>query len=581
MAIFTEFLCLTGFAIHHFPLLLPILTIWNWETNHISDRGGIFHMDKTENQSREIPVYHTREQATVHVAKGARRHTWALEKSVMALLALVTMGYAAMFGMQWYDTDADWMIATGRYIIQNGIPYENPFTIVGGMKIVVQQWAYCATVTWVYDTFGNVGPAIMVSLMEVVFVLLAHRLVKMLSGDGIVAWVAAFLMAASFPYHNIRPELVTAILLLAQCILQERHRQTGQTRWLYGIPVLVVLEMNLHAAMWPIHAAVMLPYVTGLPRFLLKKARRTHAMGHGQGGRAGYIIPCLLSAGALFLNPYGTDGMAYVFRSCLSGIGEYGIAELEGLQFSISYRLPYTLAWLCVLVAVTWLLAIGNIGKSRPLGSATLYMSIGFLVFALPHVRNTMFLMFPIAYLMGEARGMSYGGRDGRTMTATLCAAAIIIIFPIKYTMVSHTVTIDDKDERWAPVTEWLARNAGDDPVVYTPFSYGAVLERAGYKIFTDARPELYNSAFNAGNDLFLEFEKRDNKDGEWNGEVWWIKGFIEKYGFDYLVIGTGDNVNFHAFMAYAEASGEWEALAETTDGKAILYGRALASNSH
>ena len=75
-------------------------------------------------------------------------------------LPLKCLGMLVIFslGMQsFYSNDLWFLLATGREIIDNGIPYENPFALHDGMRIVVQQWLLASELYVVSDALACRG----------------------------------------------------------------------------------------------------------------------------------------------------------------------------------------------------------------------------------------------------------------------------------------------------------------------------------------------------------------------------------------------------------------------------------------
>lgn len=59
----------------------------------------------------------------------------------------------------------------------------------------------------------------------------------------------------------LRPYYITCILLALEIIIMERARTGNKTKQLLlAFPVLSVLSINFHAAMWPMLIVMILPY---------------------------------------------------------------------------------------------------------------------------------------------------------------------------------------------------------------------------------------------------------------------------------------------------------------------------------
>ena len=78
----------------------------------------------------------------------------------MAVIALIP----AIRSAGTLDTDGWFLLASGRVVVESGIPSTNPFTAIAGQGIVLQQWLHD---TWLYlywKAAGYAGVAVSVAV---------------------------------------------------------------------------------------------------------------------------------------------------------------------------------------------------------------------------------------------------------------------------------------------------------------------------------------------------------------------------------------------------------------------------------
>ena len=92
-----------------------------------------------------------------------------------------------------------------------------------------------------------------------------------------------------------------------------------------------------------------------------------------------------------------------------------------------------------------------------------------------------------------------------------------------------------------------------DEVTLYTDFNSGTYFLVDGYRIYYDARPELYASNI-AGDEAFL-----DEAYASWTGEIDY-DDFIESYGFNWFAVTTDRPMD--------------EYLAGNTDYELVFYNR-------
>ena len=81
-----------------------------------------------------------------------------------------------VLSIQVMDNDGWFILSNGRYILEHGIPYENPFTWVEGLDVVLQQWAYSVVVYSIYQWFKVPGIFLFCCLLHITCMMLFCKL---------------------------------------------------------------------------------------------------------------------------------------------------------------------------------------------------------------------------------------------------------------------------------------------------------------------------------------------------------------------------------------------------------------------
>ena len=70
------------------------------------------------------------------------------------------------------DNDTYWIIKTGEYITNNGVPHKDFLTFHTDMDLVAQQWLSDVIYYKLYDWFGVAGPIMLAAIMFLVIIAL-------------------------------------------------------------------------------------------------------------------------------------------------------------------------------------------------------------------------------------------------------------------------------------------------------------------------------------------------------------------------------------------------------------------------
>lgn len=435
------------------------------------------------------------------------------------------------------NNDMWWMISTGRYIVENGeIPTINPFTIHDGYEIIVQQWLTAVFNYEVYIHFGNIGFIVTAIMMSLFSLFLCHRYVSLFTSDVnikiLLISVAAFVFST---FAATRPTIFTIpVVLLELTNLEKWNGDKKKIRYLLPLIFLSVFEINIHAALWPLLLILTLPYI--VPGYALNFKYFVAELLN----RKWLIIVDIFMFLCGFLNPNGINAMLYLVKSykktalmnsilelqkpTILGVG--GILLIVQIVFLVLYLREYgtnsdcskvllaagTIFMSCTAVRNAWMAGIGCL----PLFASMLPKMIRFRK---EHIYELWKTIIINVVLLG----------------------CISVILP------EIAGQIENKKIPAKNAAEYLASVAEPDRErVYTSFDNGGMFEWYGFKVYTDARPELFTE----------EINKKENIDSEiYNVEYGVVnyRDFIDKYDFTYIVVNDDT-----PFVYYLENDTKW-----------------------
>ena len=133
------------------------------------------------------------------------------------------------------------------------------------MKIVLQQWLSTVIFYLAYSRLGIIGLSIVLYICFACICVLSYKTILLITGNELVSAVLAAVIDILLfnPFIVTRPQVFTYVILLFEIYLLEKHAQTKKYKYLIGIPLLSLAQINLHASMWPMMFVFMLPYIAG------------------------------------------------------------------------------------------------------------------------------------------------------------------------------------------------------------------------------------------------------------------------------------------------------------------------------
>lgn len=326
-----------------------------------------------------------------------------------------------------FDNDGWFLLNSGRYVEQFGIPHVEPFTIHQNFHFVMHQWLFDLGLWKLYKLGGLKAMMaynwIMAALFFFVYVRLVKLKIRQISGS-VRFFLLLWLLLLSAGYLFQRPQTMSGLIFLLEIYLLERSvNQPRVPRVLIPLFFLLsVLLVNLHGAMWPMFTVFLLPYTFEAlvgPHLPFSKWELTWK------AKDFLLLFAAIVAGG-FCSPYGTESMTYAFNS-------YGYKDINQLvsemhPLSMDPGFPYLVIILVLLFFCTAIYA----RHSLPLRQQLLALGTGFM--ALQANRSSLLFLlaglFPMAEILANHKfrktaGSAYAWSRARRMVALMVLAAI------------------------------------------------------------------------------------------------------------------------------------------------------------
>ena len=452
-------------------------------------------------------------------ATGAKQNRWIL-------LLVFLPCFVLMLHM---NNDLWFLLNSGRYVLQHGIPTIEPFTLHQNFSFVMQQWLTAGIFWVVYSKLGAVGILALVFLLYCAVVAVICALCWHISGGNVFAtFLGSILSSAMLKLVMVsRPMSFTLLILICELYLVERFISSSKPRFLLPLPVLSALLVNLHAAMWPLQFVLLLPYIIDAFRFKFW-------ILEGQGYAKRYFVPAIaLMCAAGFLNPYGWSGMTYVFRS-------YGFAEIS----FVSEMQPPNIGdstGMVIFGALFLVLAFYLFKKERETKLRYALLTLGTAVLTLSSMRSVAFFaicgFFPLSYLMRNVTLPENKITSGKGLLR-LRIILITLVVLVTGAMIAKRVILFAEESPLPEVANavnyLVEKEPQENMKLYVGYNDGGYAEFMGLKPYLDPRAEVFVKKNNHVSDVMKEYYLLQN------GELYY-KTVLEKYQFTHLLVSKGD----------------------------------------
>jgi hypothetical protein len=430
------------------------------------------------------------------------------------------------------NNDIWFILNDGRYVFQNGIPHIEPFTIHQGFEFVMQQWL-SACIFWViYSSFGEIGLRIVVLLCYALIIFSLYRLnMKVSRGYFFVSFSLTLLASIMVSFFTTeRPYIFSTLILVVELSLLESFLATMKNKYLYPLPILSVLLINLHASMWPMLFVVILPY--WVDAFHFKIGPISH-----QGYRKGVLFSMTgLMIVAGFLNPYGIDAMTYLFKS-------YGYPEISNYVGEMTPPNINTFFGFMIYVYIFIVVSVYVVHRKGTTKLRYILLTLGTIYMTLSSVRNLPFFaisgVFPLAYYLKdfEIPSIKPVKLTKKTLLLRKVLIGLIITLAVfcmydsgRINATSTSEYTQLKDAIYFILNEKQTRQVK----LYTGYNDGGMAEFMGIPSYIDPRAEVFVEKNNKKADVMKEYF--DLQSG-----ALYYKQFLEKYQFTHIITTKND----------------------------------------
>ena len=449
-------------------------------------------------------------------------------KPVMILYFLIPMVLAVYTNM-FMNNDFYFLSSIGKYIINNGIPYYEPFSIHSGFHYVAQQWLSSIIIYFVHDVFGVVGITIFVILLFMLIIYIFYKICMLISNNRlglsvIITTITMSILATLF--IRCRPQLFDYIIFLIEFYILEKYIRNDNDKIIYILPILSILLINLHASSWFMLFIFILPYIVNSFKinFLCFDSDNYRLKP--------LIITMIIMFACGFINPYGLDAITYIFKS-------YNVESINAIVNEMHMPTLKTsngiLIYICIFLTLV-VYMLGNKNKNINIKSFLLY--IGTVILSICNVKGFNFFLiggvFSLAEYMKE-RFPIY--KDKYIYSNKFIIKYLFILLLFLAIFIFYINFNKDNIEKTAitKIVNYMNNSKVDkNSKIYCNYDDGSYLIYNGYKVYIDPRAEVYLKSNNKKEDIMNEYYMLQK--GKLN-----FKKFLEKYDFDYLVVSNRD----------------------------------------
>lgn len=508
------------------------------------------------------------------------------------MLFFLSMFIGLLFISRSLDNDIWFLLSHGRYVVQYGWPTTDPLSMHEGLDFVMQQWL-SAVIFWEsYVIGGKAGPIAVVYIISTAIIYAYYRLLRSIAQgnrDVAIAGTALVMIFICALFMVTRPQIFSLLIFILTVYLLEKSTKSISWQRYLAFFLLSFLLINLHAAMWPLMAILVLPY---LSEKMVRLDRKNWFLHQVKTSWRAYAMLLFIILAAGFLNPYGLKAMTYTSHSYGVDLINTMVTEMHPMTFDNSMsKIAFALMGLLMLL----------FGKERfPL--RFVLISLGMIILALSATRSFSLFMvlglIPTVYYFRHWQGIPEKNTNDIQINKRFCVTMMILIlttysygfyhsqetilyaleqtpllikitiFPItvltaiieiQYSKIKQVCSVPVRllilctvlltimtlasllgfTKPEAPIAKQavdyiLDNESKSDITIWTGYTLGDYAEFRGLRPYIDPRAEVYLKVNNHQKDILQEYFDLESSTMSY-------QEFLSRYDFDYLLTKKGD----------------------------------------
>lgn len=430
------------------------------------------------------------------------------------------------------ENDIWFLLNHGKYVIEHGFPTIEPFSMHQGFSFVMQQWLSAVIFYLSYTVLGKYGLLLIVNIVNLLILWFTYKLCILLTDNRkrlsiVLTCITNVLLTSAFLVP--RPQIFTYLLLIITLYIMEKFIRCKDTKLIYLLPLISLLQINLHASMWFMIFLFMLPYVVSLFINKLKNKNDNRIFK--------LLIIMVLMFLVGFINPYTTKNMFYVFTSYRSIYVNTSVKEMLP-PIELLYINPfYTfLHYLTVLGIISVYIA----NKKAKLNLTHILLLLGVLILATTSIRNFPLLVIGTVPFLGyNLKCLFPKKKETKCSIKDFFDKQYVLLIILLATFLIGILVVKKFPftNKLKPGIDYLEKNYDAKKIVlYTNYNNGSYAEYRGLKPYIDPRAEIFLKSNNHKEDIMREYYFLQN------GLLDYDK-FINKYNFTHMIVTKTDSL--------------------------------------
>jgi len=474
-------------------------------------------------------------------------YKWGLFISCLLIINLIIY-IITSFGI---DSDTWFILHNGEYILNNGFPHTNPFTIHENLPFIITNWLTSILEYILYKYLNIFGLLLWMISGSILLLFSLYKFIDTFHQNKnpvttFIGCIISFFVLNNFVSN--RPTLITISIILWEIIFLIFYEKTLQKKYLLYIIILCFILIQLHASIFLVCLLPILAFLAGnILEYLHSKNK---SLKFSLCSYLPLILAILLVA---CINPYGFSSISFLYTSYVECFSQNInlINELQTPNFISIYAIH------CILHGMIGIFYI--IHNKEIIDKKKFFLWFGGLLLCIMAIRNYwMFYIFTLPFIIDFFN--QYRSLQQQFIITikqllkskfyiSILLFLLIFTFSLNCKNIHTWITQPINDTESTPLLAIEYLNITEDSKdikIFNSFNSGGYIGFCGYPVYIDARPELYSAPKGYNNESiyteFINIGRNTQHD---------IENLIDYYDFDYMIVPNYNQNGNYSILEY------------------------------
>jgi len=411
------------------------------------------------------------------------------------------------------QNDTFFDISLGKEYVDNGIFTVDNFSVHSDLMYQTHHLFENVIIYKIYNTFNYIGLHVFEIILTCIIAMLFYLVNNQFTKNKKISYVMVFLEMIMFSiFISLRAQMFSSIIFLIEILLINKYLYHTLSKKINNTILIIltlmpILLINFHGGVIFFYYIIIAVYLTNLSKINLIRIENDKNIDISKLKKL--MIYSIISLPLLVLNPYGINGITYMFGTLSNSFINANIQEFQ--PFSLKGTIGINILIYFVIYIGALIFSDKKIKIHEILFlSGTIFMSLLSVRHFIFYIITTVVLLPHLEFVLMRMKNWLYNGlneKGPKAMTITIyIVVSFVIISVITSNLTYKKYEFIPSETYPVAAVEYIKEHIGYNKVIFNEYNWGSYMMLNNIKVFIDSRCDLYTDEYNKGTTVAYDY---------------------------------------------------------------------------